>query len=861
MRKVLSFVLVLSLILGSFSFAFGAGATSEFTDVKDTTAEGPVAVLSALDVINGYPDGTFKPEKVVTRAEMSKLVVRALGMESYVAGMYTTFGDAKGHWAENYVAWCSSYGIVEGYPDGTFKPNNTVTLQQAVTMIVRALGYQDQYLTGTWPTSHVSMAMSLDILEDIVATTAGATRGDVAKMLYNALDCSLINYDSSGNLAVTGDSMLKRLGAYEFEQVVQRQDVIDAAIDINDYLGAHAKFWAIDADKDKETGIYDEYYGENTKYECIVAIEEQISTMLTGDFTVADEEFVVGSKTYEFKNDAYDDDEISDWFYNGSSANADMDEVKGDWNAADEDTFTIAAKVSGNYITKIYSVLEWDATKEVQWDDDCAADLEDDQEIEGLEFALDDDDAIDAKTFALRGAEALDKIAEDDVVTVYANKAEEITKVEVSNKTVVGEVSKVSSDATKKYTIDGTKYVISTASVLAPFDAGDEGTFYLNYNGDIAFYDADGYAGNYAVITTEAGQDGAFSKAYKIELLTKDGEMSVFEFNKKDDGSTFENAAANVEGNVVEFDTNAAGKITDIEDADNLVSGNGKKLSSKKTLAGRSVVDDVVVFVLDTAGADVQNSAIDDIDNCYVGTLADVAVDETFANNNLYYGLNKDDKVDVIVVKYDSAANETEKTMGFITAYGTAKNADGDNVYDLDVLIDGVAKSYQTEDRSDIALITGAGNTTSLFKFSFRGDVISDVKLAAVEANDEVKTEFATGKDAVGYVDASIQNDSTTVGSIKAYVVTERKDTKLNFGVDASDDPINQWVDGAKFYKGVLSKDKTTIKNFEVAKLSDMSRDGGVVVLLQLDEDSDNWDTVLFLTADDYAKYVEANTP
>ena len=75
MRKVLSFVLVLSLILGSFSFAFGADAkTDGFSDVAGLECEGAVKVLAELGVVNGYTDGTYRPEKVVTRAEMAKPV-------------------------------------------------------------------------------------------------------------------------------------------------------------------------------------------------------------------------------------------------------------------------------------------------------------------------------------------------------------------------------------------------------------------------------------------------------------------------------------------------------------------------------------------------------------------------------------------------------------------------------------------------------------------------------------------------------------------------------------------------------------------------------------------------------------------
>ena len=99
MKKVLAIVLALAMILGSFSFV-AAGSSADYSDVAGTKYEGAVAVLGALDVVSGYPDGTFKPEKVVTRAEMCKLIITALSLDDYVTGSYAAYPDVAGsHWA------------------------------------------------------------------------------------------------------------------------------------------------------------------------------------------------------------------------------------------------------------------------------------------------------------------------------------------------------------------------------------------------------------------------------------------------------------------------------------------------------------------------------------------------------------------------------------------------------------------------------------------------------------------------------------------------------------------------------------------------------------------------------------------
>ena len=81
MKKVLSLVLALSLVLGTFVPSFAA---TTFSDVKGEDCEQAVNVLVDLGVVNGYEDGTYKPENIVTRAEMAVLVVNALGLEDYV---------------------------------------------------------------------------------------------------------------------------------------------------------------------------------------------------------------------------------------------------------------------------------------------------------------------------------------------------------------------------------------------------------------------------------------------------------------------------------------------------------------------------------------------------------------------------------------------------------------------------------------------------------------------------------------------------------------------------------------------------------------------------------------------------------
>jgi hypothetical protein len=151
MKKVLSLVLVIAMVLSSFSFAFAAN----FEDVEGDY-EDAINTLVALGVVTGYEDGTFKPERVVTRAEMAKLIVEILGYGDLVAGSKSNFADTQGHWADPWIALAAGRGLVIGTGDGNFTPDRTVSYDEAITMIVRALGYSDNSneLAGmTWPTN------------------------------------------------------------------------------------------------------------------------------------------------------------------------------------------------------------------------------------------------------------------------------------------------------------------------------------------------------------------------------------------------------------------------------------------------------------------------------------------------------------------------------------------------------------------------------------------------------------------------------------------------------------------------------------------------------------------------------------
>ncbi|HEY3375711.1 MAG TPA: S-layer homology domain-containing protein [Candidatus Aquicultor sp.] len=131
---------------------FGSAAnarvvTGETITFPDIVAGQPgffaVAAISFLElrgVINGYPDGRFRPQNNVTRAEFAKMAVITRGITLVPAGA-ASFGDVPAnYWAARYIATARAAGLIKGYPDGRFRPNNNITRAEIAAIIVRASG-------------------------------------------------------------------------------------------------------------------------------------------------------------------------------------------------------------------------------------------------------------------------------------------------------------------------------------------------------------------------------------------------------------------------------------------------------------------------------------------------------------------------------------------------------------------------------------------------------------------------------------------------------------------------------------------------------------------------------------------------
>ncbi|QZY55327.1 S-layer homology domain-containing protein [Crassaminicella profunda] len=166
-------------------------------DVAGHWAEENIAKLMGLEAISGYPDGTFKPNHKITRAEFVTVLVKAFKLNIQSG---TVFEDTKDHWAKDYISTATNYGIVSGYDQDTFGANDLITREQMAVMIVKAanlsteasqMTFADKDTISTWAQKYVATAAKEGFVSGYEDNTfkpkKNATRAEAMTIIANAI--------------------------------------------------------------------------------------------------------------------------------------------------------------------------------------------------------------------------------------------------------------------------------------------------------------------------------------------------------------------------------------------------------------------------------------------------------------------------------------------------------------------------------------------------------------------------------------------------------------------------------------------------------------------------------------------------
>lgn len=182
-KRILSLLLAAVVLLGSTPAAFAA------SEVSDSVIE---QVVRATGIMVGDASGNMNLDKTVTRAEYAKMLVAASTYKDKVSGVsnLSPFSDVPyTHWAAGYIKTAVAQGWLTGYLDGSYKPDNTVTLEEAATGALKLLGYTTEDFSGSYPYGQLALYESLGLDTKVTASQGTAmTRRNMMYLFYNLLN-------------------------------------------------------------------------------------------------------------------------------------------------------------------------------------------------------------------------------------------------------------------------------------------------------------------------------------------------------------------------------------------------------------------------------------------------------------------------------------------------------------------------------------------------------------------------------------------------------------------------------------------------------------------------------------------------
>ncbi|MBQ6937226.1 MAG: S-layer homology domain-containing protein [Clostridia bacterium] len=194
----------------AFALLLSLGSVFAIDEAVITEA---VTDLNELKIMVGDENGDFRGDANITRAEFATIICRVLGQEGqakYLQDKPGYFADTIGHWANGYINVAHQYEIINGFEDYTFRPDENVTVAQAIKMLVCTLGYEDDdVFKRGFPEGYIKKGEAINLYagvtsypEALVQNNTFATRNYIAALVHNALDINLrvqTSWSADGN--------------------------------------------------------------------------------------------------------------------------------------------------------------------------------------------------------------------------------------------------------------------------------------------------------------------------------------------------------------------------------------------------------------------------------------------------------------------------------------------------------------------------------------------------------------------------------------------------------------------------------------------------------------------------------------
>ena len=703
----------------------GAGAAfSDQSKIKNTEA---VDACTALNIIGGYPDGSFKPEGNITRAEVTKMICVALngGKNPAVSTNTTpTFSDVRGNanaaWAEGYIESCAAQGIVSGVGGGKFAPNGNVTGVQLAKMLLVSLGYNsdNEGFTGNaWATNVNVRAAQKGLYEGLESmdTAAAITRDNAAQMVWNALNAYEVEYkttlttDKNGQLTsqivvqdkvsgVNGKTKITLLeDKYEADTAIGtfagNSDVTDCKDDEIQITEATINGVLLDKTTAPSANTYNFKYNLDLKYlgEEVKVLYKDSKDGTDGKLDNKDTIYGVyvtgATSVVNAVQDDIDDNykttgkvSVSDKAYKV----ADSGYIVKNYDASSRQKTTWSSKSDGVSKIEALGLQNGNTVKFILNDKDEIV------SVYVVEYNITKVTAVNSTKVSLKGIGSVDfedndiykGIAKDDVVVyqkLYSTSNNDATFVVTKADTVSGKLTGYKT--TEKITVDGKTYSTVNKTLVDNLtddaktsfkssDINENVTAYL-VNGFVGCVDMADSASNYAVVEDKNNGTLGGVEEFMIKVILADNTEKRVTVDEDSDAST---TSAYTTDSIIKYASLSDSNVMDVSKVVTTTSAtsyNGTNIYDKdtKTFAGIVTTSDAVLFV----------KTVDTKTHYYAYNIRTLGNILNSSATNEKYVLDKDGKVEAAFVQMSSkpSGSTSDTVYGIVTtANGTVKVGD-----------------------------------------------------------------------------------------------------------------------------------------------------------------------------------------
>ncbi len=763
MKKLTALLLSLCLLAPA-----AVGAVPSYSDTMGSSYEKYVSFASAMGFMEGYPDGTFHADETMTRAEFAALAVRLRGIDAGNAEAQTPFPDVStGHWASGVISCAVGSGILKGYPDGYFYPEEKITVGEAVCVVIGVLGYT--YFAesqGGYPQGYLAQASSLGILRTAANAEDPMTRGMIAELIYRASEVDILRQVSFGQTAelekkrdvtylseyhniykargiVTADQYTKingettlQVGEAEVDGVIY--DAGDSGVQA--YLGQSVEFYyQKDDTADRNTILL-----ATPRSNRVVEIK---STDLAPDTTNSRISYYDGGRR-QHETIESNADVIYNLGYDGKAINLEAQmllELHGTITGIDNDN-------DGGIDVLILT----------DWDTVVVEGVSTEDKRISLMFGaapIELDDAGIRYSIRKNGQEInLGDISKKDMLSVavsrnFYDSTADKKKIQILVCTDIlsGSVTAISEEgititSSKDQEGQAKEYRVSDRFIS---ENGTEitndfkGAFYLDTLGEVAYYEQGGSSGKRFGYVLESASDGGISTSYSVKMLTQTGSVEIYPLADRlsVDGTghsaaeAYQIMLANTEmpgkvATMVRYGMNSDGKINFLDtkapnsdhDIDELTESkiaftSGMRYQSQSRMLvsyqdpQRYIIgNDCVVFVIpEVVGSDdeymVYGSSYFSNEKYYGATSSG----ENFSMWNVKDGVPAAISMTVAAATAGMGSiNTSDSAVGVVTKINKAASESGEQIYNISIRISGKETKYSYVEKSRIVRSDGS---------------------------------------------------------------------------------------------------------------------------------------------------------